>query len=62
MHAGLPPTPIASPGEASLEAALHPAQTNYFYYVACPPDGPGVTRFAVTYQEHLTNVRECLGG
>lgn len=62
VHAGLPPTPIASPGEASLEAALHPAQTNYFYYVACPPDGPGVTRFAVTYQEHLTNVRECLGG
>jgi UPF0755 protein len=62
VNAGLPPTPIASPGAASLEAAVHPAQTNYFYYVACPPDGPGVTRFAVTYQEHLTNVRECLGG
>jgi UPF0755 protein len=62
LHAGLPPTPIASPGKASLEAALHPAHTDYFYYVACPPDGPGVTRFAVTYQQHLANVRECLGG
>jgi UPF0755 protein len=62
VNAGLPPTPIASPGRASLEAALHPEQTDYFYYVLCPPDGPGVHRFAVTYDEHLANVRECLGG
>jgi len=62
INAGLPPTPIASPGEKSLEAALHPAQTNYFYYVACPPDGVGRQRFAVTYQQHLRNVKECLGG
>ena len=62
INAGLPPTPIASPGRASLEAALHPEQTDYFYYVLCPPDGRGVHRFAVTYQEHLVNVRECLGG
>ena len=62
INAGLPPTPIASPGRASLEAALHPEQTDYFYYVLCPPDGPGVHRFAVTYDEHLVNVRECLGG
>jgi UPF0755 protein len=60
--AGLPPTPIASPGRASLEAALHPAQTDFFYYVLCPPDGRGVHRFAVTYAEHLANVRACLGG
>jgi UPF0755 protein len=59
---GLPPTPIASPGLASLEAALHPKKTDYFYYVLCPPDGKGVHRFAVSYNEHLTNVRECLGG
>jgi len=62
INAGLPPTPIASPGEKSLQAALHPADTKYFYYVACPPDGPGRHRFAVTYQQHLQNVQECLGG
>ena len=62
INAGLPPTPIASPGAKSLEAALHPANTKYFYYVLCPPDGPGVQRFAVTYQQHLQNVQECLGG
>jgi len=62
INAGLPPTPIASPGEKSLEAALNPADTNYFYYVLCPPDGRGRQRFAVTYQEHLRNVQECLGG
>jgi UPF0755 protein len=62
INAGLPPTPIAAPGAKSLEAALHPADTNYFYYVACPPDGAGRHRFAVTYQEHLRNVQECLGG
>jgi len=61
INAGLPPTPIASPGRASLEAALHPAQTDYLYYVLCPPDGEGVHRFAVTYQEHLANVQACLG-
>ena len=61
INAGLPPTPIASPGEKSLEAALHPAQTDYFYYGPVPPMGGG-SRFAVTYQEHLQNVQECLGG
>jgi UPF0755 protein len=62
INAGLPPTPIASPGASSLDAALHPADTDYFYYVLCPPDGEGVHRFAHTYAEHLANVRECLGG
>jgi UPF0755 protein len=61
-YAGPPPTPIASPGAASLEAALHPAETDYFYYVLCPKDGEGVHRFAKTYAEHLANVQECLGG
>lgn len=36
---GLPPTPIASPGLASLEAALHPAYTNAIYYVVTDPSG-----------------------
>ncbi len=60
--AGLPPTPISNPGRASLEAALHPEETDYLYYVLCPPDGDGVHRFAKTYDEHLRNVQECLGG
>ncbi|HLB40078.1 MAG TPA: endolytic transglycosylase MltG [Actinomycetota bacterium] len=62
INAGLPPSPIASPGRASLDAALHPEQTEYLYYVLCPRDGEGVHRFATTYEEHLVNVRECLGG
>ena len=32
IHEGLPPTPIANPGMASIEAALDPAQTNYYFY------------------------------
>jgi peptidoglycan lytic transglycosylase G len=59
LRVGLPPTPIASPGAASLKAALHPADTRYFYYVLCGADGSH--KFAVTYREHLRNVNACLG-
>jgi len=61
INAGLPPTPIASPGQASLEAALHPANTDYLYYVLCPPDGSGVHRFATNLHDHDVNVQQCLG-
>jgi UPF0755 protein len=59
MRRGLPPTPIASPYLWSLRAALNPADTPYLYYVLCDDDGGH--RFAVTYDEHLANVDDCLG-
>ena len=59
LNAGLPPTPIASPGAASIEAALHPADVPYLYYVLCGADGHHV--FSVGYQEFLANVSRCLG-
>jgi UPF0755 protein len=59
IHAGLPPTPIASPGEKSLRAALQPADTEFLYYVLCGEDGHH--RFARTLAEHNHNVDVCLG-
>ncbi|HWL90596.1 MAG TPA: endolytic transglycosylase MltG [Actinomycetota bacterium] len=59
INAGLPPTPIASPGVKSLRAALDPADTPFLYYVLCGADGHH--KFALTNAEHVRNVDECLG-
>jgi len=52
-HPGLPPGPIGNPGRSSHEAAMHPAETNYFYFVS---DGNGHHRFSSTLEEHNQNV------
>lgn len=53
-NVGLPPTPIAAPGRAALEAVAAPADTEFRYYVLSGEDGSHT--FAVTYAEHLANV------
>ena len=50
---GLPPGPIASPGEASLEAALYPADVAFRFFVAHPD---GHHEFRTTYREHLAAI------
>lgn len=48
-RSGLPPTPIAMPGLASLQAVLHPAPSQALYFVA---RGDGSSHFSQTLEEH----------
>src|SRR5437660_2034798 len=52
-HAGLPPGPIANPGKSSLQAAMQPAPTKFYYFVS---DGNGHHHFSSTLEEHNRNV------
>jgi UPF0755 protein len=51
---GLPPTPISCPGWASLFAAAHPEEHNFFYFVA---KGDGTHQFSRTFEEHQQAVK-----
>lgn len=58
---GLPPTPIAAPGRASLEAALAPVPGSWMYYVRTDEDGvPGAHTFATTATEFEAARRICV--
>jgi len=59
LHQGLPPGPICNPGEASIRAALEPADVPYLYYVA-RPDGSHV--FSRTFAEHRAAIARIRGG
>lgn len=56
-YKGLPPTPICCPSVSSFEAALFPARTDYFFFVA-RGGGSREHAFSKTYEEHLANVKK----
>ena len=59
LHTGLPPTPIASPGLASLEAAANPANAPYLYFIAV--DKAGHEYFTASYQDFLNKKKQVNG-
>lgn len=52
VHKGLPPTPISNPGLESIQAALFPESSPYYYYLS---DSSGVMHYARTFEEHKKN-------
>jgi UPF0755 protein len=57
IYAGLPPGPVASPGESSLKAALNPATTDYLYYVRNPDRDDGAHNFYSNGADFETGVQ-----
>ncbi|MDR6868555.1 UPF0755 protein [Microbacterium resistens] len=57
VHEGLPSTPIANPGDAAIDAAMHPADGPWLYFVTVNLD-TGETKFSTTYEEHLGYVEQ----
>lgn len=56
LHAGLPPGPISNPGLPSIEAAMHPAHTDYLYFVAASDNPSGRSVFSATLAQHNKDV------
>ena len=55
VHKGLPPTPICLPGQSAIYAALHPAKTDYLYFVS---KGDGSHVFSTSLKAHDQNIRK----
>jgi len=58
LYKGLPPTPIANPGSESIQAALYPKDSPYWYYISDPKTKD--TIFAKTLEEHEANIKKYL--
>lgn len=58
-RAGLPPTPIATPSKAAIDAVMHPAETDYLYFVATGT-GDGRHFFSENYEQHRKAVAQYL--